>query len=69
MARPRTITPSPEELIELGKDLLAWATEETPELRCRFCQWYSLKGFYCEGAMRYAHSWSRSLQWCASITA
>jgi len=43
MARPRTITPSPEELIELGKDLLAWATEETPELRCRFCQWYSLK--------------------------
>lgn len=41
--RPRTRTPPPEELIKLGEDLLKWATEPTKELRCRFCQWYSLR--------------------------
>lgn len=41
--RPRTVCPEHDELVELGKDLLQWATEETNELRCRFCQWYSLK--------------------------
>ena len=41
--RPRTVSPTPEECIELGKDLVAWATEETKEWRCLFQQWYSLK--------------------------
>lgn len=41
--RPRTTTPEKEELIELGRDLVSWAEEETKELRCRFCEWYSLK--------------------------
>jgi len=41
--RPRTTTPEPEELIKLGEDLVKWATEETDELRLRFCEWYSLK--------------------------
>lgn len=43
VGRPRTTTPNDEELIELGKKLVTWATEETVELRCRFCQWYSLE--------------------------
>ena len=43
VGRPRTTTPNDEELIELGKDLLQWATEETDELRCRFPEWYCLK--------------------------
>lgn len=42
--RPRTVTPEKEELIELGKDLVRWAKEDTEELRCRFCQWYSSRG-------------------------
>lgn len=42
--RLRTICPEDDELIELGKDLVRWATEETDEFRCRFCQWYSPRG-------------------------
>ena len=41
--RPRTVSPQPEECVELGEDLLKWATEETEEWRCQFQQWYSLK--------------------------
>lgn len=45
--RPRTITPPPAELIKLGEDLVAWATDESEqakkEKRIRFCEWYSLK--------------------------
>jgi len=45
--RPRTTTPEPPELIELGKELLQWATEEIDPkerpYRFRFAQWYSLK--------------------------
>lgn len=41
--RPRTTTPPKDELIELGEELVKWATEETDELRCRFCDWYSLQ--------------------------
>jgi len=43
--RPRTSTPSPEECIRLGEDLVKWATEPTPksDWRCLFQQWYSLK--------------------------
>ena len=40
---PRRVCPPDEELIELGQDLVKWATEETDELRCRFPQWYCLK--------------------------
>lgn len=43
MARPRTSVPEHDELVELGKDLVEWATEKTKELRCRYCQWYSGK--------------------------
>ena len=41
--RPRTSSPPPEECIELGKELVQWATEETKEWRCLFQQWYSIK--------------------------
>jgi hypothetical protein len=41
--RPRTSSPSPEECIELGKDLVEWVTEETTEKRLLFSQWWSLK--------------------------
>lgn len=43
VGRPRTTSPQPEECVELGEDLLKWATEETEEWRCQFQQWYSLK--------------------------
>ncbi len=41
--RPRTTSPSPEECIELGKDLVKWATEKTKEKRLLLSQWWSLK--------------------------
>lgn len=40
---PRITTPSKEECIELGKDLVQWATEETNEIRTSFSFWYALK--------------------------
>lgn len=43
VGRPRTSSPTPEECIKLGEDLVKWATEETKEWRCLFQQWYSLK--------------------------
>lgn len=43
VGRPRTSSPSPERCIELGEDLVKWATEKTDEWRCLFQQWYSLK--------------------------
>ena len=45
--RPRTSVPEKEGLIELGKDLLEWAsTKAKGELRCRWCEWYSRKHFF-----------------------
>ncbi len=45
--RPRTSVPEKEELIELGQDLLAWASEKKKgELRCRWCEWYARKHFF-----------------------
>ena len=45
--RPRTTTPEKDDLIALGEELLAWATEEIPDnqkpYRFRFAQWYSLE--------------------------
>jgi len=38
---PRTTTPPKEKVIELGEDLVKWSEEETDELRCRFCEWYT----------------------------
>ena len=47
MVRPRTSVPEKEELIELGKDLLEWASEKKKgELRCRWCEWYAKKHFF-----------------------
>ena len=46
--RPRTSSPSKEELIELGKDLVEWASEQTTKkdpIRVRFCDWYTDRGF------------------------
>ena len=48
--RPRTAIPEKEDLIELGKDLVAWASapqKKGQPVRCRFCQWYTEKGFVC----------------------
>lgn len=45
--RPRESVPEKAELIELGKDLLAWAAEKKKgELRARWCEWYSRKHFF-----------------------
>ena len=45
--RPRTSIPEKQELIELGKDLLEWAsTKVKGELRCRWCEWYAKKHFF-----------------------
>lgn len=45
--RPRTSIPEKEELIKLGEDLLAWASEKKKgELRCRWCEWYACKHFF-----------------------
>lgn len=47
MARPRTSVPEREELIELGKDLLSWASADVKdELRLRWCEWFSMKHFF-----------------------
>lgn len=46
--RPRTVIPSKEELIELGKDLVEWAAEKQKKgdpIRVRFCDWYTDRGF------------------------
>lgn len=42
MRSPRRVCPQDDELIELGEDLVKWATEPSEDLRCRFAQWYSL---------------------------
>lgn len=45
--RPRTCIPQKEELIKLGEDLLAWASEKKKgELRCRWCEWFACKHFF-----------------------
>jgi hypothetical protein len=46
--RPRTRVPEKDELIELGKDLVNWASEKQKKgepIRVRFCDWYTEKGF------------------------
>jgi len=46
--RPRTAIPQSDELIELGKDLVEWASEKHKKgepLRVRFCEWYTDRGF------------------------
>lgn len=45
--RPRTSVPEKKELIQLGEDLLQWASEKVKgELRCRWCEWYAKKHFF-----------------------
>lgn len=49
--RPRESIPDKDELIELGKDLLAWASKKDINkkgdlLRCRWCEWYAAKHFF-----------------------
>lgn len=47
MPRPRTSVPEKEELIQLGEDLLQWASEKKKgELRCRWCEWYAKRHFF-----------------------
>jgi hypothetical protein len=46
--RPRTSSPEKKELIELGKDLVDWASKpyvKGERLRARFCDWYTARGF------------------------
>ena len=46
--RPRTSIPEKEELIELGKDLVEWASRQQRKdqpIRVRFCDWYTDRGF------------------------
>jgi hypothetical protein len=48
MARPRTVIPEKGELIELGKDLVKWASQAQKKgesIRVRFCDWYTEQGF------------------------
>jgi len=45
--RPRTSIPDKKELIQLGEDLLAWAShKKLGELRCRWCEWYAKRHFF-----------------------
>lgn len=46
--RPRTLIPEKEELIELGKQLVEWASsphKRGEPIRVRFCDWYTDQGF------------------------
>lgn len=46
--RPRTAIPGEEELIELGKHLIEWASTKQKKgeaIRVRFCDWYTEMGF------------------------
>lgn len=46
--RPRTAIPEKDELIELGKELIQWASKQTKKgdpIRVRFCDWYTEQGF------------------------
>ena len=46
--RPRTSSPCKEDLIELGEDLVKWASDKTKReepIRVRFCDWYTDRGF------------------------
>lgn len=46
--RPRTAIPEKEELIELGKQLVEWASKKNQKnepIRVRFCDWYTDQGF------------------------
>jgi len=46
--RPRTAIPEKNDLIELGKNLVHWASERQIEgepIRVRFCDWYTAEGF------------------------
>jgi len=42
MARPRTITPDPEEMIKLGEEMLAWVKKNKP---LHLSAWYSIEKF------------------------
>src|SRR6185503_18424273 len=44
----RTAIPDKEKLIELGEDLVKWASAKTTKnepLRVRYCDWYTQQGF------------------------
>lgn len=46
--RPRSAIPEKDELIDLGKDLVAWAAEKVKKgepIRVRYCDWYTDRGF------------------------
>ena len=47
VGRPRTAIPEHDELVELGKDLVEWASDQSEEAkkecRWRFCDWYCIK--------------------------
>ena len=46
--RPRSAIPEKDELIKLGEDLVAWASEKQEKgeaIRVRFCDWYTDRGF------------------------
>jgi len=48
VGRPRTAIPEKKELIELGKDLVSWAStfpEKGQPIRVRYCDWYTDRGF------------------------
>jgi hypothetical protein len=46
--RPRSAIPEKDELIEIGKDLVQWASERVKKgdsIRVRYCDWYTDRGF------------------------
>ena len=60
VGRPRSAVPEHDELIELGKDLVEWASDDSPEakkeLRCRYCEWYCIKHGFT------SHQWEKMLE-------
>ncbi len=46
--RPRSAIPEKEELIQLGEELVKWASTQNKKgepIRVRFCDWYTDQGF------------------------
>lgn len=40
MARPRTVSPDPEECVKLGKEMISWVSQNNPT---HLSEWYSIE--------------------------
>jgi hypothetical protein len=49
VGRPRTVSPPPEELENLGQEMLDWVSKNNP---IHLSEWYSFQKFYTENAWK-----------------